>query len=255
MTLRKSATIFIILILSCCGILSAQSIDADVKTYLAQIDNGQSDNVKKALPELMAKYPNNPAVMYLQGKTTPNGIEAAKLYQGIVDNFPKSEWADDALFALYQYYYALGLYKTADVKLQQLKHEYPSSPLASGSQAKDVPYREDEQVKLPSKEVPPDSVRPVPDVPVQPVAGAPVQPVKEPYTLQVGAYSTMKNAEKQKSFFENLGINVEVTNKVRGGRSLYLVWAGSFTTAEEAKTFGLDIKKKYNIDSIVVEKY
>ena len=242
----RSAIAFIVFL--CSSILTAQSIDADVKSYLSRIDKGQSDEVKKALPDLMAMYPNNPGVIFLQGKLTPNGIEAAKLYQGIVDNFPKSEWADDALFSLYQYYYALGLYKTADVKLQQLKHEYPASPLASGSQAKEVPYREDEQVKLPSNTIPSaDTVKPVPDVPVQ--------PVQEPYTLQVGAYSTMKNAEKQKNFFENLGINAEVTNKVRGGRSLYLVWAGSFTTAEEAKTFGLDIKKKYNIDSIVVEKY
>lgn len=250
MKLRTPAIFFASLLL-CHGILRAQNIDADVRTYLGKIDKGQSDDVKKALPDLMAKYPNNPGVMYLQGKLTPNGIEAAKLYQGIVDNFPKSEWADDALFSLYQYYYALGLYKTADVKLQQLKHDYPASPLASGSQAKEVPYREDEQVKLPSKEVPPaDTAKAVPGVP-----GVPVQPVAEPYTLQVGAYSTMKNAEKQKSFFESLGINVEVTNKVRSGRSLYLVWAGSFTTQEEAKTFGVDIKKKYKIDSIVVEKY
>ena len=77
----------------------------------------------------------------------------------------------------------------------------------------------------------------------------------EPYTLQVGAYSTVANAEKQRGFFENLGVNVEITNKVRGGRSLYLVWAGSFKSADEAKEFGKEIRKKHKIDSIVVEKY
>ena len=227
--------------------LSAQNVDSEVRSYLVKIENGQSEQAKSALPDLMGKYPNNPGVVYLQGKLTPNGIEAAKMYQSIVDNFPKSEWADDALFALYRYYYALGLYKTADLKLQQLRREYPGSPYATGKQAREVPYLQDEVVKLPTKEVAPAETtrQSVPEV----------QPVPEPYTLQVGAYSTLKNAEKQKTFFEDLGVNVEITNKVRGGRSLYLVWAGSFTSSDEAKAFGRQVRQKYKIDSIVVEKY
>jgi tetratricopeptide (TPR) repeat protein len=229
------------------SLLNAQNVDAEVTSFLSKIENGQTEQAKNALPDLIAKYPNNPGVVYLQGKLTPNGIEAAKIYQSIVDNFPKSEWADDALFALYQYYYALGLYKTADIKLQQLKREYPTSQFASGKQSRDVPYLQDEVVKLPTKEVAPAETtrQSVPEV----------QPVPEPYTLQVGAYSTLKNAEKQKTFFEDIGVNVEITNKVRSGRSLYLVWAGSFTSSDEAKAFGKQIRQKYKIDSIVVEKY
>jgi hypothetical protein len=203
--------------------------------------------VKKQLPELLAKNPNDPGVMYLQGRMTANGIEAAKTYQSIVDNFPKNEWADDALFALYQYYYSLGLYKTADIKLQELRRDYPSSPYASGKRSRDVPYLEDEVVKLPTKETAPEETTKQ--------ATPELQPAPEPYTLQVGAYSTLRNAQRQKSFFENLGVNVEITNKVRGGRSLYLVWAGSFTSADEAREFGRQVREKYKIESMVVEKY
>lgn len=226
---------------------NAQDIDAEVKTYINKIERGQTEEVKKALPDLAAKYPNTPGVMYVQGRLTGNGIEAAKSYQSIVDNFPQSEWADDALFALYQYYYALGLYKTADIKLQQLRREYAASGYATGKRTRDVPYHEDEIVKLPTKDVSPAETtkQNLPEV----------QLVPEPYTLQVGAYATLKNAEKQKSFFENIGVNVEITNKVRSGRSLYLVWAGSFTSADEAKAFGRQVKQKYKIESIVVEKY
>ncbi len=229
------------------SLLLAQNIDAEIRSHLLKIEKGQSEEVKKALPDLLAKYPQNPAVMYLQGKLTTNGVDAAKNYQSIVDNFPRSEWADDALYALYQYYYALGLYKSADIKLQQLRKEYPTSPFVTGKQLREVPSQEDEIVKLPTKEIAPveTTKQIVPEI----------QPATEPYTLQVGAYSTLQNAEKQKNFFENIGVNVEVTNKVRGGRSLYLVWAGSFTTADEAKAFGKQVKQKYKIDSIVVEKY
>jgi len=39
--------------------------------------------------------------MYLQAVLTTDGTESAKLYQNIVDNFPKCEWGDDALYKLY----------------------------------------------------------------------------------------------------------------------------------------------------------
>src|SRR5437867_10306668 len=82
--------------------LRAQSIDAEVASYLEKIEKGQNEEVRKVLPDLAAKHPNNPGVMYLQGKLSSNGVEAAKYYQTVVDNFPRSEWADDALFGLYQ---------------------------------------------------------------------------------------------------------------------------------------------------------
>jgi hypothetical protein len=50
-------------------------------------------------------------------------------------------------------------------------------------------------------------------------------------------------------------MTAEITNKIRGGRSLHLVWVGSYTNADEAKQAGREIKSKYKIDSIVVEKY
>lgn len=228
----------------------AQSLDADVKRYIGKIEQGQTEEVKKVLPDLAGKYPNNPAVLYLQGRLAANGNEALKYYQTIIDNFPKSEWADDALFSSCRYYTAIGLYKTADLKFQQLKKEYPNSPFAAGKILASAPTQDEPIIKLST----PDAATAVPETtkqtdPVQ-VAEAP-----EPYTLQVGAFSTVANAEKQRGFFENLGVTVEITNKVRGGRSLYLVWAGSFKSADEAKEFGKEIKKKHKISSIVVERY
>ena len=232
--------------------LSAQNVDTEVKLLIDKIEKGQIEEAKKSLPDLVTKYPNNPGVIYLQGKLSTNGVEAAKFYQSIVDNFPKSEWADDALYATYQYYYAMGLYKTADMKLQQLKKEYPTSPFVTGKPQPTLPVQEDVIVDLAEKEIVSDTVKPPAES--KPTPGQSVQ-APEPYTLQVGAYASLQNAEKQKNFFEDLGINVEITNKVRGGRSLYLVWAGSFETAEQAKEFGKEIKKKHHIDSIIVQRY
>ena len=65
----------------------------------------------------------------------------------------------------------------------------------------------------------------------------------------------MANAEKQKNFFEDLGYTAEITNKVRGGKSLHLVWVGTYRNATEAMKFGREIKAKYKINGIVVERY
>src|SRR5947207_2522608 len=48
--------------------LLAQSVDAEVAGYLDKIEKGETEEVKKVLPDLVAKHPNNPAAMYLQGK-------------------------------------------------------------------------------------------------------------------------------------------------------------------------------------------
>jgi len=47
---------------------------------------------------------------------------------GYCDNHPKSKYADAALYRIFSYYYALGLYETAREKLKQLKSLYPTSP-------------------------------------------------------------------------------------------------------------------------------
>jgi len=219
----------------------------EIHSYLQKIDQGQSAEVKKVLPDLITKYQNTPGIMYLQGRLASDGIEAVKFYQSVVDNFPKSEWADDALFRIYQYYYALGLYRTADLKMAQLKKEYPNSPHVTGKELVATPKQEEPPVKLPSAEpVLADS---------QQITKVPPPPVQQTYTLQTGAFSTIVNAQKQKTFFEDSGYTVEITNKIRNGKSLFLVWVGNYKTPEDARTVAKEIKSKYKIDSFFLERY
>jgi len=225
-----------------------QSPDDEIRSAIEKIDAGATDSVRAILPDLVAKYQNNPGIMYIQGRLATDGIEAVKFYQGIVDNFPKSEWADDALYRIYQYYYSLGLYRTADLKMQQLKKDYPSSQYLTGKVEAKLPQQEEAPVKLPQKEIVPPDTR-------QTTQPAPIPtPVSQPYVVQVGAFSTAAKAEKQKSFFEDRGYPVEVTNKIRAGKSFYLVWVGNFKNVEEARAVVQEIKKKYKIDSMIVEK-
>lgn len=229
--------------------ISAQTRTDEVKSYIRMLDQARTEEVRRALPDLITKYQNSPELLYLQGRLASDGIEAVKFYQSVVDNFPKSDYADEALYRIYQYYYALGLYRTAEKKLAQLKSGYPNSRFAAGGAGPKLPIREEATVKLPEKEAA------VVDTPAPAAERTIPQESPKPYTLQVGAFSTLANAEKQKGIFEDTGYKAEITNKVRSGRSLHLVWVGSFGDADEAKRVAKEIKAKYKIDSIVVQKY
>jgi septal ring-binding cell division protein DamX len=205
------------------------------------IQNGQGEQVKAEIPALLSRSPNNPGVLYLQALTTSEGAEAVRIYQSIVDNFPASTYAPDALYRVYQFYYALGLYRTAELKLTQLKKNYPNSTYASGSTIPDTARTPEEKSVPPSGE----SVGQGGDG----HEGAPVA-----YTLQVGAYTTQTNAERQKSFFEGLGYPVEIINRVKDNRSLFLVIVGTYASADEAKEKGAEIKTKHSVNSIVTTK-
>lgn len=244
----------VLLLITSSSFILAQSADEEVRTYIEKVEKGQIDEARQALPDLVAKHQNTAGILYLQGRLASDGIEAVKFYQGVVDNFPKNDWADDALYRIYQYYYALGLYRTANLKMQELEKEYPNSPYVSGKSAAKIPKNDDQPIKLTTKEsVPAETTETIRSTPSAEKIKPAVAP--EPYTLQTGAFSTVANAEKQKNFFEDLGYAVEITNKIRAGRSLYLVWVGSFTSADAARQFGKDVKAKYKISSIIVERY
>ena len=250
----------VVFLIAQCSLLHAQD-STEVRTYIEKLDRGQTDEVRKALPGLITKYQNDPGVFYLQARLTSNGIEALKLYQTIVTNFPKSEWADDALFHEYQYYYTLELYKTAEAKLLQLKKEYPHSRYASTEMGGHASPMTDRVSRSNNRELPKGSERSAPktDKRTEKKSTVPNQPKKEPvsqgrYALQVGAFTTSANAEKQKSFFESRGYSAEVTNKVRNGKSYFVVWVGSYRTPDEAKKTSKVFNSKYKVSSIIVER-
>ena len=234
--LLKAAAVFILTI----GTANAQTNsvvnEPDIQHRLEMVEQGHADAVRAELPALMTNFQNHPGVMYLQAVLTADGEEAAKLYQSIVDNFPKSEWADDALYKLYQYFYSIGLYKTADQKMAQLKQDYPFSAYAM----EESPAREP---KSGDKEAPVIVKTP-----------GTVQKFATSFTIQVGAFSTLQNAEELKSKFEREGYASNIFTIDTHGKKLHKVWVGEFPTYDEAKRFTAEVKKKFSLESIVVSR-
>lgn len=210
--------------------------EPDIRRRLELIERGGTETVRAELPTLMNNFQNHPGVLFLQAVLTTDGSEAARTYQSIVDNFPESEWADDALYRLYQYFYSIGLYKTGDQKLQQLKRDYPFSSYAAKAPAPEQPP--------PAREEPPAQIK----------RPGPVEKFATTFTVQVGAFSALQNAEELKSRFERDNFVCNIFTVVTDGRKLHKVWVGEFGTYDEAKRFTQEIKRKYNLESIVVSR-
>jgi cell division septation protein DedD len=247
----------LILVLGASGSV-AQGQEPNIQPYLDQISAGRSADVRPELPGLLSKYPNNPSVLYVQGLLTTEGAEAVRVFQSIVDNFPQSEWADDALHRVYQFYYALGLYRTAELKLSQLRRDYPSSPhlnVSAGGDVASLPEEREDTTSAPPPADTPASVSPAAPTVIDSISPAPAPappPSREDFQLQAGAFTALANAERQKALLEGLGYAVEIRVKVAENRSLYTVLAGNYRTADEARAAASSLKRAHGVDAIVV---
>lgn len=205
--------------------------DVDIVNYLKQIESGEKNEVEKILPGLKEKYPNSPSVMFLDGVLTENGQDAIVIYSKIVNSYPASKYADAALYRIYSYYYALGLYETAKKQLEKLKKEYPDSPY----------------IKIADKDIP---------------SGGEIAPVdkKEPditkpdfgYTIQAGAFSKLQNAQSLRKDFDDSGFKSEIKDKTVGGTVFHVVYVGEFKSEDDARNFLQVINKEYKLDGRVV---
>lgn len=255
----------------------AQNAAPDIRALVARVHAGGADEVREQLPSLLSEHPNDPGVLYLQALLTREGADAVRTYQSIVDNFPKNEWADDALFKVYQFYYALGLYRTADLKMGQLKAEYPSSPYtAAQPQAQtDAPEpattRPADTTPAETKPAETQTEQPKAGLPPPPDQVRPVEPKTEPavqdpapagtdtaipvrFSLQVGAYTVHANAATEKNKYEGLGYTAEMISKVRDTKSLFIVMVGSYGTYDEAKAAAAELKRKTGVSAMVVSR-
>ncbi len=216
--------------------------DVNIIPYLKQIESGKADEVKIELRDLKEQYAESPSVMFLDGVLTENGQEAVVIYQEIVDEYPDSRYADAALYRIYSYYYALGLYKSAKKKLSLLIINYPESPyikIAKQNQLLFNPDIEKEQDKLIRSDEDQQAFNDL--------SGGDYK-----YTIQSGAFSNWENAQSLKDKFEQSGLYSNIKEKKVAGTTFHIVYVGRFVTDNEAVSFLMTINSKFNLTGRVV---
>lgn len=226
------------------GTLAAQLSEQDVRLRLDLVHSGKIEQVRTEVASLLRQLPNDAGVNYLEAYTTENGDLAVKKYQSFVDRFPASEWADDALYKVYQYYYAVGLYKTADAKLALLNERYPQSIFAtkSGAASKGSP------VPAPVRLSDTPAVEEKKELP-------PAVPAAGEFIVQLGVFSQETKAREQAATISGVvGKQAIVFPKQSNGRTVYAVAFEGFADERSAKEFGAELKSKFDLDWFAVKR-
>ncbi len=238
--LKLKLNYFTFLLIFCAILISSEIFpqEVDIIPYLKAIENGDVGQAKEKLVDLKEKYPNDPSVKFLDAVLKENGQEAVVVYQDIVDNYPKSKYADAAIYRIFSYYYALGLYDTAREKLQQLKTEYAKSPYINiaNQNLSSLEKTNVEEKKPVEKEI--ESTQ-----------------LEEEYnfTIQAGAFTNLENANNLLNDFKGAGIYCEIGEKTVGGAIFHVVYAGKFVKYEDAENFLQVVNSRFNLNGRVVQ--
>ncbi len=99
----------------------------EVNQHLQMLANGKTDEVRSAIPELLARYPNDPGIMLLHGSVVEDMKLSLDIYRRIVTDYATSEWADDAQWRIVQHYAIWGDTSKAQSELDILRAKHPYS--------------------------------------------------------------------------------------------------------------------------------
>lgn len=231
--MKKQFSIFLLII----SLVSTSQIlaqEVDIVPYLKMIEQGKVEEVKGKLLDLKTDYPKSSNLIFLEGVLTENGQDAVALYQKLVEEYPKSAYADAAIYRIYSYYFALGLYNTADKNLDKLKKDYPESPYIKMAAANVVKNDVEETTQQP------------------PVENNNLENEFH-YTVQAGAFTNVDNANSLKKDIENAGMTSFIQEKNVAGTVFNVVYIGKFETRKEADDFLPIANTRFRIAGRVVE--
>ncbi|MHB8853071.1 MAG: SPOR domain-containing protein [Ignavibacteriaceae bacterium] len=216
--------------------------EVDITPYLKEIENGRIDNVIAALPKLNKDYPQSSSVLFLDAVVTSDGQSAVDKYSYLVKKYPKSKYADAALYRIYTYYYAAGMYKSSKYYLDQLENKYPNSPYISIAK-RNIPLKD--------KTILTNDKKPITE---SPAADSSVKAGQESkYIIQAGAFTVLANAQKLMHELESTGYSSSIEDKEIAGAVFHVVYADGFRNRSEAEKALSSINAKFNLDGRVLE--
>jgi len=251
--------------------------------------HGSRDSAAIYLPIMEQRYPNNPSLMYLKGLLEINGEEAKTIFAKLYNTHPTSEYGDDAVMKVSEYYYAAGLYVQAAIWLKKMPIYYSRSEhieravklflnslIVSGHKDTAIFYsrvfkrqfphldvdgkinnllldfeKADQAKEDASKNLKPE-VTTTEIMDETPIATFNTDNSHGIYSLQTGAYSIRENAESQKINLIIAGFSARINELYKSQRRLYAVRIGHFNSKEDAQKVGAQIKSKLDINTIVI---
>lgn len=242
------------------SLLAAQA--PNIKPFLVQIANGYTAEAKKALPDLLLDYPDDPAVSFLHAALVEEPKRALPLLERIAAVYPKSEWCDDALLRII--YYAIGTKEVdrARKTFAQLRDQHGTSellPLAYDAMRMTIgappPADKAPAASTSKAEAAPKTDAPATksDATVSTKSDASAKTAK-PYVIQV---SSNKNKHASEVLLEKLKkkrLRARMNSITKGDKEHYVVVVGEYATSEDAQRDVADVKAACKCSPSVVKQ-
>ncbi len=259
----------------------------DLSYYIALAYEGRNEEVAQAMPQLKQQYPNDGTVLFLEGLINLDGDGAVETFRKVVQLYPTSPYADDALLKIGEHLYARGLYVQAAQQLKQIPVHYPRSDLVyqsirlflnatlqAGDQdtarfyaqvfARKYPEMtfdlETGRAELAPRDMTPSAAVTREKLAVPPSGATQADPALTPappvaasqVRLQAGAFSVRVNAERRKELLETLNYRVTVAPLESREPVLFRVTIEGLASQEEAQRVRELLLEDYGIESYVL---
>ena len=234
-----------------------------------QFERGEIEELRKTLPVLLKKYPNEPGLKYLSGLTLMDGDSALKIYKEIVNKYSTSKYSEGALSKIGQYLYSRGLYTQASQHLRKFIFRHPQSKDLSRmmgmllrsfdatGELDSAQFFVDQYFKKHPKQYfiknelgyIPDSIKRIKFREEKIVKKSISIPLNHGnWMVQVGAFGNRNNAVNLKKKLTKGGYSVSINTLTSSKRTLFAVRLGPFESRQSAKNKGQELNKLYSLD-------
>ena len=228
------------------------------------VKEGKFAAARKLLPALVKEKPDDAGTIYFQGLLEKKGETSLKYFESLLSKYPKSEYADDALMQISEYRYARGLYISAERTLLMIPRKYPESEhverainllmqamLVTGKADTAKMYLDVFKKKWKNLDVElPESELAKLAEPIESIDTGKI----EEYTIQIGAFGSKKNAQRQRDVFKERGYKVSLGKKKVANKQLHLVWIGTYSTYDDALAKARVLKAKFGVNYGIVDR-
>lgn len=226
-------------------ISAASAQQPNVKQYIQQVAAGWTSDAKKALPDLLIEAPDDPGVLFLHASLIDDAKKASPLLERIVDAFPKSEWADDALARLIISAATKNDTEKARKTFATMRDQYSQSELLP------LVY----EVMRSTVGAPAPSERPAATAaPAKPAAVAPAKTAPNGYSLSVMTSTDRSEATKFASKLKRKGLRAAIVPLPGSSSTRYSVRVGEYETEAEALKELVLVRSACNCKPVVVKK-
>ena len=267
-------------------LISSLLCQENLDILIQEVLSGTKDSAEIYLPMIEKRYPHNPKMLFLKGLMETNGDEAMQTFVELYNNHPTSEYGDDAVMKVAEFYYASGLYVQSAEWLKKMPIYYSRSEhieravklflnslIVTGNRDTAIFYSKVFKRQFPSMDVDGkindlleshenskqssiNSIKPISEndqkVFNSSSKGKKVDTISKKYSLQSGAFSLQQNAENQKLYLINEGFNARIAELYQP-KILYVVRIGYYNNKEDANEVRNKIKSKLDIETIVIK--